>query len=359
MTLLSFLGQRTDLQKQFLVDTAHNVIVRSAIDKGLIKEETQGIVTLGELAYPQFVNLAAKLREDFYAYRDKTKKQLQFPLLQFPLINSCFCYAFAKGAEFAYLRTENKSEFTYLFDDAISGAAGAQVNDDFAKRITLGMKSAYNVFCDFQKKVLIQAEYWLQSGGQCLPDMIACGFYWASLVGFAYGMANVSALHADAMDTLLTEAETQGWLPGRELSLIPEILPIFNNAASYFLNYIEEQEPMRRETLMFHTCRYLFAKGVEGVILWGAAPKGKISVYFHPKHLLGEIETEVPKHLHQFVLNSLPEGESLFRVHQKRVLDLQKSGKPVDLHEEMKTTLTYITRLGISYGLFHKYQELR
>ena len=355
MTSLAFLGEWTAKQTDFLITASRDSVIQGAIEQRVLDEaQAQIVLSLGELGAAPFVNLANHLREDLYQHHKKLQKQLQFPL-----INSCFCYAFAKGAELAYLRTEGESEFGYSFEDAVRGAAGAQVSEEFAERITFGMNSAYNIFCNFQNAVIIPPSHGFAAGGRWLADVIACGFYWASQVGLVYGMALVSLSGSDAKETLFAEAERQGWLPGRELSFIPEIQHIYERAANYFLDFIEDQDPKMRETLAFHVCRYLFAKGVEGVILWGASSDGNISVGFHPKHLAGEIETDVPKHLHETVTRALPIGESLFRVHQKRILDHQNAETALDLHEELKTTLQWIPRLGISYGLFNKYQALR
>ena len=86
----------------------------------------------------------------------------------------------------------------------------------------------------------------------------------------------------DSSEAMIMEAKRQGWL--QELKFIPELIPIYHNAADYFLGEIEKCEPRMRETLVFDCSRYLFAKAVEGVILWGSSLDGKISVFFHPDY---------------------------------------------------------------------------
>jgi hypothetical protein len=170
---------------------------------------------------------------------------------------------------------------------------------------------------------------------------------------------DVTPKKRDSVDAMIEEAARQGWLPDRTLGLIPEIANIYKSAADHFLTVINESEPRMRETLAYHVCRYLFAKGVEGVILWGLAPDGKISIYFHEKHLVGDVETEVPAHLHKTVIDSMKIGESLFKAHQQFVIQAQQRGVGIDIKEEMKSTVTWVSQFGISYALFHKYQALR
>ena len=92
-------------------------------------------------------------------------------------------------------------------------------------------------------------------------------------------------MEKDSIGAMIDEVRQQGWLPQDELSIIHEIMHIYSQASEYFLDFIDEQDQQYRESLVYHTCRYLFAKAVEGVILWGASRDGNISVYFHPKHL--------------------------------------------------------------------------
>jgi hypothetical protein len=157
---------------------------------------------------------------------------------------------------------------------------------------------------------------------------------------------------------MMEEAESQGWLSG-ELKWIPELESMCNRASDYFFEIIQEQEPEEQQEFMFHCCRYLFAKGNEGVILWGLSPSGRVSVFFHPRHLFGEFETEVPSHLHSIVLDTMPVGEALFNAVERWVIASQESGLEFDLNHEIKETLRWVLKLGIHHGLTKNLNAMR
>ena len=148
-------------------------------------------------------------------------------------------------------------------------------------------------------------------------------------------------------------------MPGRTIKFIPEITKIYQEASDVFTKIISDAESELRESIVSNSCRYLFAKAVEGVILWGLSEQGRISVYFHPKQLTDEIETEVPKHLHKIVVESQSIGERLFKAHQGVVIQSQKKGMNLDLAKEIQQTIQWIPRLGVSYALFNNYHVLR
>ena len=161
----------------------------------------------------------------------------------------------------------------------------------------------------------------------------------------------------DSIKAMMRVGEARGMLEGGSLAFIPEITPMYKKASKFFLDLLAEQEPEMMETFACLICRYLFAKGVEGVMLWGASPNGHISILFHPKHLVGPLETDVPPDLHQLVVDALPLGEELFRAHQAFVLEHQFEDA-FDLDDEIEKTFEWMPRFGISYGLAQKYQVL-
>jgi TPR repeat protein len=161
----------------------------------------------------------------------------------------------------------------------------------------------------------------------------------------------------NSLDAIIAEAKRQGWLRD-DFGYIPELLNIYTPASKYFMDLLLKTEPEMQETMKYEICRYLFAKGVEGVILWGLSNDGKISVNFHPKHLTEEIETEVPKHLHELVVQSRSVGETLFWAYNRFMLKQQEAGADLNCHEEALNVLRWIPKLGISYALFKEFHQL-
>ena len=178
---MSFLANRPEKDNALISMTCRAEVVRSAVAEGLIGDDDLAMVpeTIGVLS-----QMVGVLRDDMYKHHGALRKPLQPPL-----IANCFTYSFGKGAEAAYSWNANpkgKVEFNYLFPDAISGRVGAQVSQDFANLITLGINDAYNVFVDFQNNVMKDPK--INDGGRLMADVIASGFFWATQVGVDYGM---------------------------------------------------------------------------------------------------------------------------------------------------------------------------
>jgi len=180
---MAFLDDRDEDQNAFLLGLSRTEIVRSAVAAKVIIDDDLAMVPE---VVPVLARLAGSLRDDIYEHHNRIQKPLQFPL-----IATCFSYSFAKGAEAAFLWNESpdgRIEFSYLFEDALRGAAGADVTDHFTTVITKGMDLSYSVFVDFQDHILVDPRFGLAMGGRFLADMIACGFFWSSQIGLDYGM---------------------------------------------------------------------------------------------------------------------------------------------------------------------------
>ncbi len=178
---MSFLTDRPGKENTIISMTCRAEVVRSAIAEGIILDDDLAMVpeTIGVLA-----QMVGVLRDDLYKHHAAIQKPLQPPL-----IANCFSYGFAKGAEAAYSwngSPKGKVDINYLFADAIAGRAGAQVSQQFADLITLGMTDTHNVFVDFQNNVLKNPKF--NDGGRLMADVIASGFFWATQVGLDYGM---------------------------------------------------------------------------------------------------------------------------------------------------------------------------
>jgi hypothetical protein len=182
----TFLDERADDENMMLLGISRAAIVHGAVNAGLIVDDDLAMVP--EIG-PMHISVASSLRDDLYKHHSEIKKQIQFPLVQ-----NCCCYAFAKGAESAYLwhsSPKGQVRFAYSKADALRGAAGADVPDDFAKHITAGMNLGAEVFCDFQDRVLLDPNLGFAQGGRWLADCFACAFFWFTQVGVDFGMAKL------------------------------------------------------------------------------------------------------------------------------------------------------------------------
>jgi len=169
----------------------------------------------------------------------------------------------------------------------------------------------------------------------------------------------VKKIPEDSVEAMIFEAERQGWLEDRDFGMISELTSIYRKASKKFFELIDESDSRYRETFVHHTCRYLFAKSVEGVILWGASPDGRISINFHPNGMTGKIDTDLPPQLNKFVIESMAVGESLFKAHQSYVIMKCKTdSENIDIQVEIAKTILWIPKFGISYALSKNYQSL-
>jgi hypothetical protein len=182
--LFTFLGDWPEDQTKFLLFTSRLVIVQSALSEKLIRDDDLAMVpeVMGVHA-----RLAGQLRDDLYQHHSEAGQQLQFPV-----IASCFGYAFSKGAESAYLWQASPTgsvNFGYRKEDALAGRCGLELEPGPVNDITRGMKMSHNVFCDFQNKFIADEKLGFAQGGRWLADAIATGFFWGAQVGLDYGMA--------------------------------------------------------------------------------------------------------------------------------------------------------------------------
>ena len=183
---MKFLDDRPKDVNQSLLAISREVIVASAIEQRLIADDDLAFIPE---VLPLLVNLAGESRDDIYNYHNKIQKSLQFSI-----IRQFFCYNFAKGVESVYLWNQSPSgkiSFNYSSEDVVAGRVGAQISPEFQEAINRGIYFMEDVFCDYQDKILGNAEYGFTKGGRWLADGIACGLFWASSVGVDYGMAKI------------------------------------------------------------------------------------------------------------------------------------------------------------------------
>lgn len=181
--LAVFIADWPEERRKILVSGSRHVIVHSAVREKVIRDDDLAML-------PQLVGtharLAGMIRNDIYEHHDATGKQLQFPV-----IASCFGYAFSKGAEAAHLWQASPTghiDYNYVKQDALAGRCGLELPDAAVGAITRGMQMSYNVFCDFQNNFLVDPRFGFAAGGRWLADAIGCGLFWATQVGVDFGM---------------------------------------------------------------------------------------------------------------------------------------------------------------------------
>lgn len=180
---LPFQDVREPEQNAAMFEITRRAMVQAAIQERLILDEDLAMIPE---VIPRLVKLAGEVRDDLYHHHSAIREQIQLPVVQ-----NCFCYCFAKGAESAFLWNQSADgniEFSYLPSDAIEGRAGARVSNEFSALITMGMTGASNVFCGFQNGILMNPHLNLQAGGRWLADFFACGLYWSASIGLDFGM---------------------------------------------------------------------------------------------------------------------------------------------------------------------------
>jgi hypothetical protein len=183
---LSFQDDRDPELNSKMFHLSGRVLVRGAVAARMIVDED--LAQAAEVM-PFLFKLAGELRDDLYEHHRHIQKGLQFPLIQ-----SCFCYAFAKGAELAFPwhhSARGKVQFTYDPADALAGRAGADVTQEFADTISAGMLTMGDVFCDFQDEILTNPATGCGTGGRWTADFIACGLYWSGAIGIDYGLGHL------------------------------------------------------------------------------------------------------------------------------------------------------------------------
>ncbi len=180
---LSFQIDRPAGDNRRMYHLAMEPIIKGAIERRIINN--RNLITVPEIM-PFLFKLAGELRDDIYRFYEKEGTSLTLPT-----IRNSFCYAFAKGAEMAYLwnlSNNGKIEFTYDPDDAIRGRAGARTTKAFADFISRGMEDMADIFCDLQDQVLLDKKEGLARDERWAADLIACALYWAGAIGLHAGM---------------------------------------------------------------------------------------------------------------------------------------------------------------------------
>jgi hypothetical protein len=158
---------------------------------------------------------------------------------------------------------------------------------------------------------------------------------------------------------MLDLAKRNGLFEEEEIfPIIPEALPLLSRASDHFLGIIQSQPPHLLETLMCHSCRYLWGKAVEAAFLWAKSPDGDISLNFEAGHMAEQIiETDLPPKLEKIVKSSSEEFLVYFQAHQNAMIQYQGRMTPEHRGREIAVTLEYFPRLGMAYAISKGYHE--
>ena len=139
---------------------------------------------------------------------------------------------------------------------------------------------------------------------------------------------------------------------------IPELLLPLSRGSNHFLGILQSQEPRLLETLMHHSCRYLWGKAVEAAFLWAKSPDGKISINFEPGEMANQtITTDLPQELESIVVSSMDDFLPYFKAHQNAMITNQANMSPEQRGKEIAVTLEYIPRIGLAYAIHKGYHE--
>ena len=142
--------------------------------------------------------------------------------------------------------------------------------------------------------------------------------------------------------------------------VIPEALPLFSRASQHFCSIITSQDPTALETMMHHTCRYLWGKAIEAAFLWAKSPDGNISINFEPGEIANQtITTDLPAELEATVQSEMGAFLPYFEAHQQAMLTHQSDMVGEQFESEIAVTLDYFPKLGMAYAIMKGYHEMQ
>ncbi|HEY9072019.1 MAG TPA: hypothetical protein VIV61_17295 [Candidatus Ozemobacteraceae bacterium] len=108
--------------------------------------------------------------------------------------------------------------------------------------------------------------------------------------------------------------------------------------------------------LVHRGMKYLFAKAVELVVIWGRSKDGKVALTLDPKDLKypGDIliDPGISKDIQKRIIDSAASAEQLFRAYQRYISrEDRPAGEPVDRAAEVCAAFTWTARIALSWAL--------
>lgn len=107
--------------------------------------------------------------------------------------------------------------------------------------------------------------------------------------------------------------------------------------------------------LVHRGMRYMFAKAVELVVVWGRSKDGKVAISLDPRELKYPenilIDPNISDHMRKTILESAALADRLFRAFQRCVSLRSQNGEPIDRTAEVCAALTWTARIALSWAL--------
>lgn len=108
--------------------------------------------------------------------------------------------------------------------------------------------------------------------------------------------------------------------------------------------------------LVHRGMRYLFAKAVELVVVWGRSKDGKVSITLDPRLLKypGDIliDPTISKDIQKRILDAAASADQLFRAYQRYATrESPPAGEAADRAAEVCAALTWTARIALSWAL--------
>lgn len=107
--------------------------------------------------------------------------------------------------------------------------------------------------------------------------------------------------------------------------------------------------------LVHHGMRYMFAKAVELVVVWGRSKDGKVSIALNPRELKYPenilIDPSISEEMHKQIVDSASLADQLFRAFQRYVSTSGRNDETADRTAEVCAALTWTARIALSWAL--------
>jgi len=169
-----------------------------------------------------------------------------------------------------------------------------------------------------------------------------------------------------SMSVMVDAAHKHKILVNNDLKIIPELTQFAQRGTDYFFpiakdamgKAMRDSNPGFGIAVMQRICLYMFAKGIEAVMLWRDAPDGRISIEFKQNELATmEITTDLNPDRRKVVNDSAGLALPIFSAHNEFVSDSCRRGRGAAdwVEGQMKEAINWSMLLGIAYAVEQGY----